>query len=65
MVGKFSTSVLNHQSRIKMHLYPSNILYKKAYASGSRDIMAKRSKKDDAAKDNPHQIAAVSRKLNG
>lgn len=65
MIGKFSTSVLNHQSRIKMHLYPSNILYKKAYASGSRDIMAKRSKKDDAAKGNRHQIAAWNRKLDG
>ena len=63
MVGKFSTSVLNIQLLTKMYRYPSYCLPDEADAPDSRNILFKRSKKNDVAKDNRHQIAAASRKL--
>lgn len=65
MVGKFSTSGLNHQPRTKMHLYSSYSLPDETDAPDSRNIPFKQSKKNDVAKDNRHQIAAASRKLDG
>lgn len=63
MVGKFSTSVLNIQLLTKMHIYPSYSLPDETDAPASKNIMVKRSKKNDVVKGNRHQIAAVSRKL--
>lgn len=65
MVGKFSTSVLNIQLLTKMYIYPSYSLPDEADAHDSKNILVKRSKKNDAAKGNRHQIAAASRKLSG
>lgn len=65
MVGKFSTSVLNHQPRTKMHIYPSYSLPEATDAPDSRNILVKQRQKNDAAKSSRYQIAAASRKLNG
>ncbi len=50
MVGKFSTSVLNHQPRTKMHIYPSYSLPDATDAPDSRNILVKQRQKNDAAK---------------
>lgn len=65
MVGKFSTSVLNIQLPTKMHIYPSYCLPDEADAPDSKNILVKRSKKNDAAKGECYQITAASRKLSG
>lgn len=65
MIGKFSTSVLNIQLLTKMYIYPSYCLPDEADAPDSKNILVKRSKKNDVAKGNRHQIAAVNRKLDG
>lgn len=65
MVGKFSTSGLNHQPRTKMHIYPSHSLPDETDAPDSKNILVKRSKKNDAAKGDCHQLVAVNRKLDG
>lgn len=65
MIGKFSSSALNHQPRTKMHIYPSYSLPDETDAPDSKNILVKRSKKNDVAKGNHHQIAAASRKLDG
>ena len=64
MVGKFFTSVLNIQLLTKIYIYPSFCLPDEADAPDSRNILVKRSKKNDVAKGSRHQIAAASRKLN-
>lgn len=63
MVGKFSTSILNLHPLSKKHIYPSYSLPDATDAPDSKNIMVKRSKKNDVAKGNRHQIAAASRKL--
>lgn len=63
MVGKFSTSVLNIQLLTKMYIYPSYSLPDEADAHDSKNILVKRSKKNDAAKGDCHQLVAVNRKL--
>lgn len=65
MIGKFSTSVLNIQLLTKMYICPSYCLPDEADAPDSKNIIVKRSKKNDVAKGNRHQIAAASRKLDG
>lgn len=63
MVGKFSTSVLNIQLLTKMYIYPSYSLPDEADAHDSKNILVKRSKKNDVAKGDCHQLVAVNRKL--
>ena len=65
MVGKFSTSVLNIQLLTKMYIYLSYSLPDETDAPDSKNIMVKRSKKNDAAKGSRYQIATANRKLNG
>lgn len=65
MIGKFSTSVLNIQLLTEMYIYPSYCLPDETDAPDSKNILVKRSKKNDVAKGNRHQIAAASRKLDG
>lgn len=65
MIGKISTSVLNIQLLTKMYIYPSYCLPDETDAPDSKNILVKRSKKNDVAKGNRHQIAAASRKLDG
>ncbi|MFQ9996171.1 MAG: hypothetical protein ACLRV7_03755 [Hoylesella buccalis] len=48
-----------------MHIYPPYSLPEETDAPDSKNILVKRSKKDDAAKGECYQIAAASRKLNG
>lgn len=48
-----------------MHIYPSYSLPDETDAPDSRNILVKRSKKNDVAKGNRHQIAAANRKLDG
>lgn len=48
-----------------MHIYPSYSLPDETDAPDSRNILFKQSQKNDVAKDNRHQIAAASRKLDG
>lgn len=65
MVGKFSTSVLNIQLLTKMYIYPSYCLPDETDAPDSKNIMVKRSKNNNAAKGDCHQLVAVNRKLDG
>ncbi len=48
-----------------MYIYPSYSLPDEADAHDSKNILVKRSKKNDAAKGNRHQIIAANRKLDG
>lgn len=63
MIGKFSTSVLNIQLLTKMYIYPSYCLPDEADAHDSKNILVKRSKNNNAAKGDFHQLMAVNRKL--
>ena len=46
-----------------MYIYPSYCLPDEADAHDSKNILVKRSKKNDAAKGDCHQLVAVNRKL--
>ena len=48
-----------------MYIYPSYCLPDEADAPDSKNILVKRSKKNDVAKGNRHQIAVANRKLSG
>ena len=65
MIGKISTSVLNHQPRTKMHIYPSYSSLMQPMPQTVEISCSNKAKKNDAAKGDSHQLVAVNRKLDG